>query len=269
MRNKLISSIAGAAFSFVASGFAFAADMAVKAMPPVPAPVPYTWTGFYGGLNVGWSWGQAKDGFDLTSVLGGPPGTVFTDSTHPNGAIGGIQIGYNWQATPNWILGFETDIQASGESASNSFQQTLTFNGGTTTASIFHNEALEWFGTVRGRVGYAIWRTAIFYATGGLAYGNISESVSNLKTNTAPGFIAISNPLLASTTRTGWTAGGGIEGAVPDTHVTWKVEYLYIDLGTANYNVLGFTRFPPGFPVGISTRFTDNVVRVGLNYQFH
>jgi hypothetical protein len=49
MRNRLISSIAGVAFSFAATGLAFAADMPVKAPPPAPAPVP-TWTGFVSNL---------------------------------------------------------------------------------------------------------------------------------------------------------------------------------------------------------------------------
>jgi opacity protein-like surface antigen len=68
----------------------------------------------------------------------------------------------------------------------------------------------------------------------------------------------------ASTTKTGWTVGGGIEGAVPRTHVTWKAEYLYMDLGTRNY-----TFNDPFFQtVRISSHFTDHIFRVGLNYQF-
>ena len=74
----------------------------------------------------------------------------------------------------------------------------------------------------------------------------------------------------ASTTKAGWTVGGGIEGAVPNTHVIWKIEYLYMDLGTRNYTlpnpVPGNTVLFPGF---FSSHFTDNIVRVGLNYQFH
>jgi outer membrane immunogenic protein len=59
MRNKLISGLAGVAFSFALSGFAFAADMPVKAPPPPPAPV-YSWTGWYVGDNVGYGWGDAN-----------------------------------------------------------------------------------------------------------------------------------------------------------------------------------------------------------------
>jgi len=69
----------------------------------------------------------------------------------------------------------------------------------------------------------------------------------------------------AAVTKTGWTAGGGVEGAIPNTHVTWKAEYLYMDLGSEHYTfnstVLGV--------VAVNTHFTDNIFRVGLNYQFH
>jgi outer membrane immunogenic protein len=246
---------------------AFAADMAVPVTPPLPAPV-YNWTGFYGGFNVGWSWGKANSTFNFTQAI--TPTSIFSDSTHPNGAIGGVQIGYNWQATPNWILGLEADIQASGENGTNNLLQNIPATGGGTVA-ISHSETLQWFGTVRGRVGYAIWPTTMLYATGGLAYGELDESVTNVTSRVPFGgsfLVAVSNPLFGSTTRTGWTAGGGIEGAVPDTHVTWKIEYLYVDLGTANYNVLPFQSFG-FFPAVISAHFTDNIVRVGLNYQFH
>jgi outer membrane immunogenic protein len=72
-----------------------------------------------------------------------------------------------------------------------------------------------------------------------------------------------------STTKAGWTVGGGIEGAVPNTHVTWKIENLYMDLGTRNYTFTNvFVSVSPS-TLGISSHFTDNIVRVGLNYQFH
>ncbi len=125
MRNKVISGIAGAAFSFAANGFAFAADMAVKAPPPAPAPV-YSWTGWYVGGNVGYSWGDARTdvaGSGTSSLVNSPEITnslTFADSASRllEGVIGGGQIGYNYQVSPKWVLGFESDIQASGERGS-------------------------------------------------------------------------------------------------------------------------------------------------------
>jgi outer membrane immunogenic protein len=295
MRNKLVSSLAGAAFSFAASGLAFAADMAVKAPPPAPAPV-YSWTGFYAGLNAGWGWGKEDTTVNFASapptpieiifpgpftfVLVGTPNPVaFQESTKLNGAIGGVQVGYNWQAMSNWILGVEADFQASGQNATgNALQNSITFSGGgnaaTFSQAISHNDALLWFGTVRGRVGYAVWSTVMLYGTGGLAYGRLNESVSAsfaftatpTPTSTVPSPLPSANQSFdASVTKTGWTVGGGIEGVVPNTHVTWKAEYLYMDLGTENYT---FNSSGLG-TISVSTHFTDNIVRVGLNYQFH
>ena len=90
MRNKFTSSLAGAVFSFAASGLAVAADMPVKAPPP-PAPAPvYNWTGFYVGLNVGYGWADPSTDIAATEtflsgvgVFGGPgfPSTAsFADS---------------------------------------------------------------------------------------------------------------------------------------------------------------------------------------------
>jgi outer membrane immunogenic protein len=209
-----------------------------------------------------------------------------------------VQIGYNWQAASNWILGIEGDFQASGENATGNAHQnastveTFVFSIGALTGSglvtsfqsISHNDSLLWFGTVRGRIGYAIWPTIMVYGTGGLAYGRLNESVSassNLSLVTTSGspitvtatFNGTTLPLPisanqnfdASVTKIGWTVGGGIEGAFPDTHTSWKIEYLYMDLGTENYTFSN----PLLGTILVSTHFTDNIVRVGLNYQFH
>jgi outer membrane immunogenic protein len=196
------------------------------------------------------------------------------DSTHPGGAIGGIQLGYNWKSLPNWIFGIEADIQASGQNASSaplsqSFFTSFIFFELSASDLNSHNDALNWFGTVRGRVGYAIWPTTMLYATGGFAYGRISTSVTNTTTATLCEFQFCFGPFSSTATlngaavEPGWTAGGGIEGAVPNTRVTWKVEYLYIALNTANFSIT------TPFPVVTSVRFTDNIVRIGLNWHLN
>jgi outer membrane immunogenic protein len=287
--NKITACVAAVAALIAAP--AFAADMAVKAPPSEPAPI-YSWTGFYGGVNAGWSWGK-----DDATVSSPGPGVrfVFTPPTPPippvgfahlaaidaqesnraDGAIGGVQVGYNWQATPTWILGIEADIQASGEGASANHESLFSATGGTppvtltVSQSLSHNDSLLWFGTVRGRIGYAFWPTVMLYGTGGLAYGRLNDSFSLTFTarSSLGGVETDVNNFDASTTKAGWTVGGGIEGAVPNTDVTWKIEYLYMDLGTRNYT---FTNPIPGpFLWFFSGHFTDNIVRVGLNYQFH
>ena len=122
---------------------------------------------------------------------------------------------------------------------------------------------IRWFGTLRGRVGALITPTILLYGTGGLAYGGISDSGSVTVTLNGG---STGWSFGDSTTKVGWTAGAGVEGAIPNTSDwTWKVEYLYIDFGTLSGNGLN----SGGDPYSWSTKVTDNIVRVGLNYRFH
>jgi outer membrane immunogenic protein len=109
------------AFLFTAlafSGSTFAADIPVKTPPPAPVPA-YSWTGFYIGGNVGGGWDKRDINFSPNDPLavtlftlgsGAPPPTSFTSS----GALGGLQLGYNWQFNRNWLFGLETDLDWSG-----------------------------------------------------------------------------------------------------------------------------------------------------------
>jgi outer membrane immunogenic protein len=255
---------------------ASAADLPVKAPPPIVAPA-YNWTGFYVGGNIGYSWGKADSTFDIPSLaaLGLP--VVFSDSLKPNGIIGGGQIGYNWQASPNWVLGIEADFQGSGQKDSNSFSDPFSFftiqfcdcqNGfilisNPGTAGFSHEEKLTWFGTLRGRIGYVFPNNAMLYGTGGLAYGHVESS---LTANVSTALGGVTSILSGSDTKVGWTLGVGIESPLGNSrNWTWKVEYLYVDLGTVNY---AFTN-PNLGAVTFSTDVTDNIVRVGLNYRFY
>lgn len=268
----LIAAVSAIAFTQIAS----AADLPVKApryAPPLPPP--YNWTGFYVGGNVGYSWGNTDSTIlipDLTTFGLGS----FTDSLHPDGVIGGGQIGYNWQVDPRWVLGIEADFQGSGEKDSRSFSDPFTVftlvpcdcQGGFMTVSIpgtatfSHEEKLEWFGTVRGRVGYIFWNNGMVYATGGLAYGHVKSSVTAVVTALGTSSATFSD----SETKLGWTVGAGVEGQLFDSrNWTWKVEYLYMDLGTVDHSISD----PTFGPVSISTKFTDNIVRFGINYRFY
>jgi outer membrane immunogenic protein len=248
---------------------ASAADMPVylKAPPPV-----WSWTGFYLGGNVGYSWGKSDTSvsfFDsVTGALVGQDSKTFS----LNGVIGGGQIGYNWQ-TGKWVWGLETDIQASGQKGSADFVCASGCGPGPVTETL--NQKLDWFGTVRGRLGFTVTPTVLLYGTGGLAYGDIKTDGT------------ISDPVTfnTSTVKTGWTAGAGIEARISGNW-TAKLEYLYMDLG----NVSGGTVATPIFVPPCTTVFaarggcnntlnstfsstgsgiTDNIVRVGVNYKFN
>jgi outer membrane immunogenic protein len=243
-----------------------AADLALKAPPPPPAPV-YSWTGWYVGVNLGGSFGKAAD----TSTFGAPPTLLSSTSSRLDGVIGGGQIGYNWQVNNNWLLGLEADIQGSSErgTATSSagvagFCGVLATFPCTTAGTLVDQEKLPWFGTVRGRIGVLASPTWLFYATGGLAYGEIRSSETLTAAAGGP-FPAGAFANSFSTTRAGWTAGGGVEGVISGNW-TAKLEYLYMDYGTINNTFAGVAPFAP---VNLSTHVTDNVARAGINYHFH
>jgi outer membrane immunogenic protein len=272
MKMHLLSSV-----SFLVLAAASPAIAAPRA-PVMPVVPTYNWTGWYVGGNIGYSWGNAdsnynEPAFACCGVTGLP--TSFSTSQKLDGVIGGAQVGYNWQANATWVLGLEADIQGSGERGSTSYSNPYSFaisdcDGlciGHGTLSQTQQAKILWFGTVRGRAGVLVNPTTLLYATGGLAYGRISESGTVSDTACTP------SPTVAcmwsygnSATNVGWALGAGIEGAIPNTrNWTWKVEYLHIDLGTVSGN--GFdTDF--GGPYTFSTRVTDNIFRVGFNYGF-
>jgi outer membrane immunogenic protein len=246
---------------------AMAADMPVKA-PKAPVVIPYSWTGFYVGANVGYSWGRAETDFTASNLalLGGG---AFSHEHDLNGVIGGGQIGYNWQANNQWVFGLEADFQGSGEKDSDpraplSFNIDLNETIVTFTANQTLEAKIKWFGTVRGRVGYLVTPTVLLYGTGGFAYGRIeANSIQSLTTSLGA---SISSVVGTAETKFGWTAGAGVEGAIPNTRDwTWKVEYLYIDFGhigaAGTDAVLGTYSW--------STHVTDHIARVGVNYRFH
>jgi outer membrane immunogenic protein len=261
MKKFIVGSVALAA---TFAGPAMAADMALKA-PPVAAPA-YSWTGFYVGANIGYSWGKGDSNYtDPRFAIVGLP-TSFSQSENLDGLIGGVQIGYNWQANNTWIFGIEADFQGSGEKGSSSLSDPYVITSDPFINQTF-NAKILWFGTVRGRVGVLVNPTLLLYGTGGLAYGRISGS--GTVTDTFPACSpAICNWAYGnSATNIGWTLGAGVEGAIPNTSDwTWKVEYLYIDFGSVNGS-----GFDPDFSSTYtwSAKVTDNIVRVGLNYRFH
>jgi outer membrane immunogenic protein len=214
------------------------------------------------------------------------------DSSKLEGVIGGLQAGYNWQ-TANFVFGIETDIQASGQKGSQTFSAAFPlpifapFDRSSATAQ--YTEKLLWFGTLRGRAGVPV-DNLLVYATGGLAYGEVSTDGSMTTSGGNAGGFPPNCPLpsfqpgcvLAAwsnhVTTVGWTIGAGVEHDIAATSWTWRVEYLHVDLGRAT------TTFPtnatcfaalgsPGCTAtsagmgSIQSRVTDEIVRFGINYK--
>jgi len=310
MRNSLIFGLAGAVFCFAASGSAFAADLnkPVYKAPPPPPPAPvYSWTGWYVGGNIGYGWGDANTdvagngNFVSNTAIGNkeviqlpnPIGFSETNTARLKGVIGGGQFGYNYQFSPTGVVGFETDFQGSGERGSGQLTDpfglilcsfatasgvcTQTETAGSLAALTSYQAKIDWFGTVRGRLGILIGDQLLVYGTGGLAYGEVSVSGNSSISGVIESNPAASNEAAFSSSKTnvGYSVGGGIEGrlAFLPSNWTWKLEYLYLDLGSLDTTtqplVLGPALNPNSTTITTHTHFTDNIVRVGLNYQFH
>jgi outer membrane immunogenic protein len=205
--NKTILALMAAAVA-AASGAANAADLPrgpAPYYPPAPASV-YNWAGAYAGLNAGYEWGK-----------------ITGSSVQPSGIAGGLQGGYNWQSG-SFVFGGETDIQVSG--ADDTFAPYKFSN--------------PWFGTLRGRAGYAF-NNILFYGTLGLAYGGLKGEIGGLDENK---------------THVGWAGGFGVEfGFAPNWSA--KAEYLYMDLSDRAYSI-----------TGVNNGFETNILRFGVNYHF-
>jgi outer membrane immunogenic protein len=236
-----------AAVMLTVGGVANAADFPTM---PVKAPTPYLrgydWTGLYIGVNAGGGWSNATSEF---GVAGAAPFASVDNSLL--GAVGGVQAGYNWQSGPA-VFGIEADFQYSGmRGGLNAPCPALICAG---LAAGF-DQQMPWFGTVRGRLGYAS-DSWMIYATGGYAYARFESDA-----------FASAGPVAASVstseTRSGWTAGAGIEVALT-RNWSARIEYLYLDFGTHDRSWV-LTGLPT---LTDSTKVFTNVARAGLNYKF-
>jgi outer membrane immunogenic protein len=209
--------IVGAALGIAAAGFlglaapASASDLPQRApaeMMPVKAPgrLPFNWGGMYAGLNLGGGFGDVS-GF----IIGG-------------------QIGYNWQVN-QLVFGIETDLQWSSQ------------EGSATLAGVSSLQDLDWFGTFRGRIGYAAWDRWLPYFTAGLAYGGRTVKFG---------------PFKADDTSVGWAIGVGVDYAI---NQAWsaRLEYLHLSLDS----------FSPTFgAVAVNAGRLDNdIIRGAVNYK--
>jgi outer membrane immunogenic protein len=236
-----------AVLMFAAAGVADAADLTyVPVKVPPPYPRLYDWTGFYAGANLGGGWSIATSDY---SVLPAAPFASVDNSLR--GAIGGGQAGYNWQSGV-MVLGVETDFQASGMKGGLNAPCPPSLCSG--LAATF-NEKVPWFGTVRARAGYAAdgW---LLYVTGGYAYARFETSAF------ASAGGASASASLAET-RSGWTAGVGIEVGLA-RNWSARLEYLFLDFGTHDRTWV----VPTVATVNDATSVSANVARAAVNYRF-
>jgi outer membrane immunogenic protein len=131
---------------------------------------------------------------------------------------------------------------------------------------------IDWMATFRGRAGFAVDR-ALFYVTGGAAVAEFGGSTTTLVNSGSIGlppagtYVATNG---GSTTRWGWTVGGGIEWAFSQN---WSVagEYRHTEFGN---RAVAFNNIPDGlggvFATGASSqRLTVDQATARLNYRFN
>ena len=207
--------------------------------PNAPADTlpAHNWTGFYAGLNAGAGLSQVQ------SATPGAGGVLIGAVDIADSSLtGGVQTGCNRRFNLNWVAGIEGDV--------NRLEIERSLFG--PDAQLGFGVRTDWYGTLRGRLGYST-GPALLYVAGGAAFVNLKN---NFDEGGAAGVFASKSKSAA-----GWTLGGGIEAAVSHSW-TAKTEYLYIDAGSQTvFNPIGG---------GLTARFENrfHVFRFGLNYRF-
>ena len=235
------------------------------------------------GVNAGGAWGHSSfstdPGCDRVAATGSvvcntgafaPNGPVVaaegSGSFSPASFTGGAQVGYNWQAG-YIVYGLEGDFEYLHLKASSTVGGffPVPFNG----TSFVVNDAIDtnWLATIRGRLGYTYAPNLLLFATGGAAFSDFKVT-SSYSDNAVHGFPGGTGFGVSSEAKAGWTVGGGAEWMFA-RQWSVKAEYLYVDLGTKFINVpLSNTAVFQQLMI-VNANLTTNIVRVGLNYQFH
>jgi outer membrane immunogenic protein len=280
-----------ASLFLLSSASALAADLPSIKSAPAAAPAPM-WKGFYLGLNAGGGWSSSTTQYGNTlfrSSTNGPmngynlAGPAWNTSSSFAGVIGGAQAGYNYSISPMFLVGLEADFQGTSMSGSGTAAGVVPRNGtwSPSTAYAYSSSAVDWFGTVRGRLGvlpFSSLGNVLVFMTGGFAYGGVSAANNFTTVVSDPEDVSYGAAVARasnSSLLTGWTAGGGVEWA-PSNLPAWslKVEYLYTDLGSVRSSAygLGPTNEGQGYmlnAISNSNAYRFNLVRAGINYHMN
>lgn len=254
--------------------------LASPALAAPPAPVPYTWTGFYAGANVGAAWGRFGSS-TAVDCSGTPPGIAIaylcdpffspggstavnaagSGSFNATGFTGGFQAGYNWQVQ-SIVFGVETDIGAFRLDGSRQGRGTVDTFLGTTPFTITTWANTDWLYTLRGRLGATVRPDLFVYATGGLAVTRLNFRTSYADDN------GITGNWGTDGIKVGYAVGAGAEYGL-SRDWTVKVEYLYLNFGDClRANGIISDRFGYGQAIGTKVDLTAQIARIGVNRRF-
>jgi outer membrane immunogenic protein len=252
MRKQFLTSAAVLALS---AGAAFAADLPTHKAPPPPAvPAPFSWTGFYVGVQAGYGWGQESDNLRFPTAA-----PIVDDHFNLDGAFGGARVGYDQQFN-TFVLGVVADVDATDISGKKT--ASTPAGPGTLVGTLSQNNT--WQSSLRLRAGVAFDRLLI-YATGGVAFADDQEKNSLSWNSTSGSFHKLLSSGSQTDTLYGWTVGGGAEYAMTD-HWIASAELRYADFDNGNYWTTGtnhhhdITIFHAGFD--------ETLAQLGLSYKF-
>jgi outer membrane immunogenic protein len=259
MRKHSLILLAAATIGLAATQ-AMAADLPRKAPPaPPPPPPPLTWTGCYIGANIGGVFTRVEADFNFGDV-----------STNNSGFTGGGQIGCDYQFAGGWVIGIRNMFNGTTGSEDiniNRFGDPI-FDGARV------NIKNTWFDALTARLGYAWSPTWLLYFQGGAVWGNVKAELTGVGTGFF-GFDVCSVGGVtcdfgsASRTRTGWTAGGGVEWRFAPQWSAF-LEGNYYDFGDRDRTIS--TNIGPGIFCGggcpFNTKATAATVLVGVNWRW-
>ena len=245
---------------------------------PRPVIGPTNWTGFYIGGFGGAAAGRTDIGFVGDPTSGNRPWV--------SGGLGGINLGYNHQIDPKWVIGIEGDVAAANirggrpAGTADGLDPATGLNTGAFTPAFFTvTDKTNWLATVTGKVGYA-WNRTLFYGKGGVAFEDGSTSVNCIFGPTAQaqllaGGIPIPGAFRSCINQAGLVTAG--YGTSNYTRVGWTLGYgTEFDLGQnwsakAEYNYTSFGRRTALASDGTSLmtdKSSNSQVKIGVNYRF-
>jgi outer membrane immunogenic protein len=243
MRRRSSTLFALATIGLAASQ-ASAADLPRKAPAYVPPPPPpYVWTGCYIGGNAGGAFAHV----DVTDVTSGASGSKSSNT----GFAGGGQIGCDYQFYNSWVVGIRNMFDGTDIKGSRTFADPFQAGGFATV-----DTRVRWFDALTGRLGYLVAPNWLIYGQGGAAWTKAEATAFN--------GLGAQIGSVSGNSRTGWTAGGGVEWMfVP--HWSLFVEYNYMGFGTRSSSFAACGAATCGI---FSAKANIQDVLVGVNYKF-
>lgn len=258
------------------------AIIACASAPAIASAAEHDWSGFYVGVNGGYGGDRVHlDGAGTytdnapDSDLDSPAAVTGEANATSSGFIGGGQIGYNFMASPSFLVGAEADFDATDIKAQADITGSST-GGAVGSASAKIGSKIDYLGTVRVRVGAPMLDGRFVpYVAGGLAYGRVKSSAtadfSGSLTETGMSTLSSSSTgsfqIDHSKTQTGWTVGAGADYALTN-HMSFRAEYLYVDLGKDRIYADSFNISDGHVAATVDMKTTAHIMRVAVNYRF-